>query len=164
MLHNAFVSFSLNIYLFCERVQYPTFVPRRMKLKVIHTLLSRFICWILLLQMINISVNPPDSRSFKFFQVQTTEDLSFNETESLYELISETVFDLDVPETEDEDIDISWETPELFCLVSKSHEGVSFSFLPRRFFTYQQGAISVHLKISSPPPKVAYTHSNYLSS
>lgn len=58
-------------------------------------------CWLLLLQMVNLSINPVRHQNFIDGQYTLLEDLKINKIESIYELILEHVFKKDVPETQD---------------------------------------------------------------
>ncbi len=65
----------------------------------------RILCWILLLQLINISIDAPDLLQTTGTSQYEDEDLSINDIESIYELISELVFEIEVPEGDETDID-----------------------------------------------------------
>lgn len=58
-------------------------------------------CWLLLLQMVNLSINPIRHQSLINGKYTYLEDLRINKIESLYELILEHVFKKNVPETQD---------------------------------------------------------------
>lgn len=124
-----------------------------MKINAAKHIIKQFICWVLLLQMINVSIDPPDFRQFKNAHVEHKEDLSLNEIESIYELVSEGLFGKDVPESDDADIDTKPETPDLYCFMSRYSEATPVRFSAKRFSHYLHSFSPVHIELSSPPPK-----------
>lgn len=71
-----------------------------MKFLKIKTGLKFFCCWALLLQLINLSIDPARHQNFINGEITFEEDLSINKIESIYELILEHLFKKDVPETQ----------------------------------------------------------------
>ncbi len=63
--------------------------------------LKYLFCWALLLQMVNLSINPVRNENYINGQYTFQEDLRINKIESIYELILEHIFKKDVPETQD---------------------------------------------------------------
>jgi len=63
--------------------------------------LKYLFCWALLLQMVNLSINPVRHENYINGQYTFQEDLRINKIESIYELILEHIFKKDVPETKD---------------------------------------------------------------
>jgi len=63
--------------------------------------LKHLFCWALLLQMVNLSINPVRHQNYINGQYTFQEDLRINKIESIYELILEHIFKKDVPETQD---------------------------------------------------------------
>jgi len=63
--------------------------------------LKYLFCWALLLQMVNLSINPVRHQNYINGQYTFQEDLRINKIESIYELILEHIFKKDVPETQD---------------------------------------------------------------
>lgn len=57
-------------------------------------------CWALLLQLINLSIDPARHQNFINGELTFKEDLSINKIESIYELLVEHLFKKDVPETQ----------------------------------------------------------------
>lgn len=76
-----------------------------MKTTPLQYFFKKLVIWILLIQMINLSMDPVDTMNFKDGRATIEEDLSINEIESLYELISEALFGEDVPEHDEKDED-----------------------------------------------------------
>jgi hypothetical protein len=76
-----------------------------MKSYVIKNISKKVFFWILLLQVINVSINPPDLKYGKYSALTKKEDLSINEIESVCELIAEGIFDEDIPESNEDEID-----------------------------------------------------------
>lgn len=65
--------------------------------------LKHVCCWILLLQLTNLSIDAGRHQNVINGQLTFQEDLSINKMESIYELISEYLFKKDVPETQNSD-------------------------------------------------------------
>ena len=63
--------------------------------------LNSFCCWLLIVQLINLSIDPPRHQNLIEGKFTYQEDLSINKIESIYELITEHVFKINVPETQD---------------------------------------------------------------
>lgn len=92
--------------------------------------------------MVNLSIDPARHMTVVRGMLTMSEDLSVNKIESVYELISEIVFKIDVPETQDADDDSLQKTltafhlPELLGLdmgrlaVAVHHNFGYFSFMP----------------------------------
>ena len=57
-------------------------------------------CWLLLLQLMNLSIDPARHQNFINGELTFQEDLSVNKIESVYELIAEYLFKKDIPETQ----------------------------------------------------------------
>lgn len=57
-------------------------------------------CWALLLQLMNLSIDPARHQNFINGKLTFEEDLSINKIESIYELVLEHLFKKDVPETQ----------------------------------------------------------------
>jgi hypothetical protein len=118
-------------------------------------IIARLVCWILLLQMANISVDPPDLRQVKKSTISLKEDLSINEMESVYELISEGVFENNVPESEENDIDSKLQSIDLYCF-TLTYDMRSVSYLHvRRYSSYYNNFSFETPEPNSPPPKYA---------
>ena len=61
----------------------------------------KYICfWALLLQLVNLSIDPARHQNFINGELTFEEDLSVNKIESIYELVVEHLFKKDVPETQ----------------------------------------------------------------
>jgi hypothetical protein len=126
-----------------------------MKIDFIKNIIKQVVCWILLLQIINISINPPDAKHAKYSSITDKEDLLINETESIYELIAEGLFNEDVPESNEDDIDTSSPSVELYFST-----GI-FSTLPAIEFPFDHFAHcnnnfpSLHHEPLFQPPKQA---------
>jgi len=76
---------------------------------------QQIICWALLLQMINVSIDPPDIRLAKTQNKPEKKEVVINDVESVYEMISEGVFDTDVPEGNENDIEKNTFPFLLYC-------------------------------------------------
>lgn len=123
-----------------------------MHLKKIRHISKLVVGWILLIQLINISVDPPDLVVYKNHTV-TAEDLTINEAESIYELIAEGIFDLDVPEAEDNDQDEQLKTFNLYFLASPD-TGISLPSFPEPHDSgYNASLLTSYPEPNAPPPK-----------
>jgi hypothetical protein len=106
--------------------------------------------------MINICTDPVDSIYFKNGHITSEEDLSINEIESVYELVSEKVFNEGVPESDENDestlvkvFNVYFSIPTLVT--------INFSSIPQYIIShnsfYCKSVYSNTLEIISPPPK-----------
>lgn len=126
-----------------------------MKKRSINKAIIRIIALVLLIQVINISIDPSDPVSDKLGRLNTGEDLSINDIESIYELVSEQFLGLDVPEN-DEDDENGFVKVITFYLSYWSVE-IKNHYKSHRitFFAIENNFISIVLEHTSPPPKVA---------
>jgi hypothetical protein len=126
-----------------------------MKIYVIRNIIKQVICWILLLQMINISIDPPDFKHPKHSSVTNKKALSIEETESFYELIAEGVFDKEVPESNEDEIDTSSPSFELYLITRICTKLPALAFPVEHFPQYYTSFSSINQEPHSPPPKFA---------
>jgi hypothetical protein len=105
--------------------------------------------------MINISIDPPDLKQLKTAPISQKEDLSINEIESVYELISEGVFENDVPEKDDNDIDTESQPFDLYCFKFTFSAPPVFNFLIEHYPSYHKSFSFECPQPNSPPPKYA---------
>lgn len=74
------------------------------------------VCWLLLLQMINISVDPPDIKTHVSQGKQPKHQKEIDSINSVYEMVAEGLLDNDIPDEDDEtDIEKTVKSVELFC-------------------------------------------------
>ncbi|RYZ26918.1 MAG: hypothetical protein EOO10_14235 [Chitinophagaceae bacterium] len=116
--------------------------------------MKSLVCWILLLQMINLSVDTPDSQ-IRYGTTNHHEDLSINDIESLSELIAEGLFDIDVPESDEDDVDSSSPAEDLYFSDRSSQQLPLVSFSIQHVGYYLNSFPSISQKPLSPPPKSA---------
>ena len=62
----------------------------------------QLITWVLLIQVINLSIDPVDPLTYKLGRV--SEDLTINDVESIFEFIAETFTSVEIPESDEDDI------------------------------------------------------------
>ena len=117
--------------------------------------IKQVVCWILLLQIINVSINTPDLKCAKQSSLSKTENLSINETESVYELIAEGMFDKKVPDSDEDDMDTSSPSFELYFFPKICSKLPAFNFLIEYFPHYSNNFLSVHQEPHFPPPRFA---------
>src|SRR5690606_16751220 len=73
-----------------------------MSCKLRKNIFERFLCWVLLLQMVNICIDTPDQ--VLFMRASAVEaHLVYNEVECITEVVIESLFGDDLPETEQRD-------------------------------------------------------------
>lgn len=103
--------------------------------------------------MINISIDPPDLFIFNNTGTDYKEGIAINEAESIFELISEEIFDKDVPEGGENDPDKYLEILDLYCLSSITNQ-IIFPEFPLLYHQYYRDAFLTHYsEPNSPPPK-----------
>lgn len=105
--------------------------------------------------MINISIDPPDMSNFKNGKITYKEDLAINETESIYELISEGIFQKDVPESDEDDADTYLEIFDLYCFSSIDGKITVSKFSLQHNQYYKDNFLAHYPEPNSPPPKQA---------
>ena len=124
-----------------------------MKIKAVKKFINKFICWVLFLQMINISINPPDLKHFNYISITHKEDLSINEIESIYEWISEVIFEKNVHEKDESDIHTISKTFNLYFFPLISNELLIPYFLLKHSSYYQNNFSVLYAEPVFPPPK-----------
>ena len=141
------MTFILNLKIF-NLIYLP---PMQSKIKIG---LRHFCCWILLLQLLNLSIDPPRHQNVINGELTFQEDLTINKIESLYELIVEHLFKKDVPETQDNaNHSISkafffyHQTPNLCCKLILTEKPVIHNHFYITSFPEQNQVLE------SPPPK-----------
>lgn len=105
--------------------------------------------------MINISINPPDIYRTRQGAILPTEDLSVNDIESVYELVSEGLFDHNVPESNEEEVDSTTSGIVLFFQPRSGIELPPLAYHTTHISFYTSIYASVHQDPVSPPPKAA---------
>lgn len=114
--------------------------------------IQRIICWILIIQMINVSIDPRDLIQIDQGIYSHTEDLSINETESIYELIAEELFDTEIPESEEEDVEKTFGGIDLFFNSTLiSNPGIQ-TFITSQYGDCQDSLTIIYPASDSPPP------------
>ena len=132
-----------------------TIFPFPMKKRSVKDLIVTCVAWVLLIQLINISIDPIAPISDKLGRLAFEEDLSVNDIESIYELVSEQYLGIDVPEQDEDDENGFVEVMDLYF--SKDSVEIKRQHQPLRisFFTIEKNLTSIVLDHTSPPPKVA---------
>jgi hypothetical protein len=125
-----------------------------MKIKAAKNIIKQIVCWILLLQLINISIYTPHTKSFAVGCVTSPEDLDVNGVESIYELVSEGIFNVDVPVSGENDSDITFETLDIFLLSAGYNKLIVFKHPIEHYAFYPCAFYLLHSAPNSPPPKL----------
>lgn len=126
-----------------------------MKTSVAKLNLKMACCWLLLLQMVNLSINPIRHQNYINGIYTFKEDLSINKIESIYELIAEYVFKKNVPETQD----TGEEGISKIAILFFQTPTVNYSFTPTAKLVVHNHSYSEHVPefvavLESPPPQV----------
>ena len=117
--------------------------------------LKNLCCWILLLQLFNLSIDPARHQNFINGQFTFQEDLSINKIESIYELISEHIFKKDVPETQNSTNQSFAKAFIVFHQLPEPTSQLNFAEeLVLHNHNYQVFIPELVKIIESPPPKV----------
>ncbi len=124
-----------------------------MKGKVSRHIINKFFCCVLLLQMINLSINPADFREFRNGIATKPAPGNLNEIETLYELIAEGIFDNNIPDSEDNDTNSTFKFLDLFSSSPRPDELIVLMY-PNKHFSYYQSRLSFIVSDpGGPPPK-----------
>ncbi len=117
-------------------------------------IIKHIVCWILVLQILNLSINSRQTAHSAVSSVQS-ESLGAQETETLYELISEGVFNTDLPDSDEED-DIDSSSPAIDLYLSDKFLSKISSYRRDLQHTsrYSKRILFTHTEILSPPPRL----------
>ena len=105
--------------------------------------------------MINISIDPPDLKHPKYSPITNKKDLAINKIESVFEMIAEGVFDKEIPESDEDEIDISSPSFELYFVNRICSKLQALVFPVAHFPYYHNNFLSVHQEPHFPPPRLA---------
>ena len=112
-------------------------------------------CWVLLLQLINLSIDPARHGDYINGKFTFQEDLSQNKIESVYELVSEYLFKKDIPEAQNADTHSLVKSFIIFHQVPAATVQLILVEEPILHNHSYQAAIPKFIQIlESPPPKV----------
>ena len=126
-----------------------------MKKKSVKRIIIQFIALVLLVQVINISIDPMDPVSDKLGRLATHEDLSINDVESIYEFVSEQFLGIDVPEQDEDDESAFIKIMDFYFTQSSIEIKNEYQPYDISFFTIEKNLNSIVLDLNSPPPKAA---------
>jgi hypothetical protein len=126
-----------------------------MRRNLIKNIIKQVVCWILLLQIINISIDPPDLKHLRSGSITGEENLSVNKIESVYELIVEGVSDEEVPESEEDEIDTTSQSLVLYFFSKMFNQLPIADFSVKHVSFHQTNFPSVTMEPHIPPPKQA---------
>lgn len=127
-----------------------------MKKKVIAHLFTKSLAWILLIQVVNISIDPIDPLPVVdgLGQMTTREDLSINDIESIYELVSEQCLHVDVPEQDEDDESGFIKVIDFYFSENSIRLKEKYVVVNLAFFLFEDRFPAVILDHTSPPPRV----------
>lgn len=131
-----------------------TIFPFPMRKRSVKDVIVMCVAWVLLIQIINISIDPIDPIFDKSGSLAFEEDLSVNDIESIYELVSEQCLGIDVPE-QDDDENGFFEVMDFYITQSSIEIKNQYHPLFISFVTIEKNLTSIVLDHTSPPPKVA---------
>jgi hypothetical protein len=120
------------------------------------TALRRFLCyfpaWILLLQLINLSVDLSGVKHQQQLSSHTAAPVSHHEIESLYEFIAEKVLQHSLPDSHTEGIDTEFHCFDIFCQRLPDTNLFIIPVSPGYLAHQEDGFTSYHPRLPSPPP------------
>jgi hypothetical protein len=110
--------------------------------------------------MVNISIDPPD---FRFARLTSTcnKSIQIDETESIYELVSEGIFDTSVPDDDDSDnndVEKPSKSIQLYCVPVFFYTIAIDKYTIQHFAYYQAISPGYMLDLQSPPPEKYTLH------
>jgi hypothetical protein len=126
-----------------------------MRSDFIKNIIKQVVCWILLLQMINISIDPRDLKRANYSPITYNENFSIDEIESVYELIAEGVFDKEVPASNEDEIDTFSPSFELYFFTATSIKLPAIKFPLEHISHCYNNFPIVHQEPLFQPPKFA---------
>lgn len=109
--------------------------------------------WVLLLQVINLSIDPVDPVSYKVGRM--SQHFQANDIESIYELVCEQFIGMDVPEHDEEDLNGFLSLFMLYFTPTAIENQTPPVALTLRYFFIESALQSVSPDFISPPPQVA---------
>lgn len=116
----------------------------------------RLVAWVLLVQVINLSIDPMDPLSDKLGRITLeNEDLTVNDIESFYELFSEQCLGIDVPEHDEDDENSFVKVMDFFFVQNSVDLRTDLRPNGQKFFSFELALLSVSEDLSSPPPRLA---------
>lgn len=119
-------------------------------------IIKQAVCWVLLLQLINISIHASELKHPKYFPFTNQEQqVAIDEIESIYELVVEGISGDEVPESDEDEADSSIPTIDLYCFNRDFSKLQAVNFPVKHFSHYYNRFLSVHQKPHAPPPKPA---------
>lgn len=125
-----------------------------MKFLKIKIALKYICCWALLLQLMNLSIDPARHQNFINGEFTFEEDLSVNKIESVYELVAEYLFKTDIPEAQNSDTHLLVKTFIIFHQVPTATAQLLLTEEPILHNHSYQASIPKFIQIlESPPPK-----------
>ncbi|RYZ54211.1 MAG: hypothetical protein EOO14_14550 [Chitinophagaceae bacterium] len=110
-------------------------------------------CWILFLQLVNLSIDPPQVDAV--FQTRSAQQAanSLTERESVFEYVSEELLAFDIPDTEEQEVEKSVQAFELYLSQSPSFSLLA-SELPLQHPGFYANRFSCwRSRPHAPPPK-----------
>ena len=126
-----------------------------MKTGVIKNIIKQGVCWILLLQVINISIDPHDFKQSKYMPVAFSEDFSSDEIESISELIAENIFHKEVPPGDEDEIETSSPPFEFYFYTGTSIRLPALKFSSEHVSRHNSNFPPGHQEALFQPPKQA---------
>lgn len=122
--------------------------------KALRYWLKQISCWILLLQMVNLSIDPPEASVVFQSKTQSQAGDAIAETETVYELVSEELLDIEVPETEETDVEKTVHLLELYYSHPPSFTLDDPSLPVHHLSLYNTRLLSWETIPNAPPPKL----------
>lgn len=122
-------------------------------MKRIFAITNHVISWVLLLQVINLSVDPVDPVSYKVGRM--SHHFQVNDIESFYELICEQFMGMDIPEHDEEDLNGLLSLFLLYYTPTSIENQTSPVARTLRHFFIESTLQFITPDFVSPPPRIA---------
>jgi hypothetical protein len=103
--------------------------------------------------MINISIDAPDVKTVFKNSSRSSKDLTINDIESVYELLSEHFFHNEIPESDEPDIEKDINSVELFYFHPDTYHFGYQDYTLHHQSNYKESFPVPFSKPNSPPPK-----------
>lgn len=128
-----------------------------MKKAPIRIIFTRILTWILLIQIVNISIDSTDALPIidSLGLLTAHEDLSVNDIESIYEFVSESCLGVDVPEQDEDDENGFVKVMDFYF--TGAYITIKPKYIEKDLHVTSMihGTFSVLLEHISPPPRTA---------
>lgn len=115
--------------------------------------LRQMVCWILFLQLINLSIDPPDVNAV--FQTKSLQQAtaSLTEKETVYEYLSEELLACDIPDSDEQEVERTLHAFELYFSGTPSFSLDAPALSLQHLAFYSDPVSCWEARPHAPPPK-----------